>query len=365
MSGQFDSSIGRWAGVGPYYAMFPVQFAYEIIRKYSNPGDHVLDPFAGRASSVYAAATQGRFGVGIEINPVGWLYGRVKLSPANKADVLDSLLRVTEWAYSREVQTDTARLPTFFHWCYSTEVLQFLVAARKNIDWKHRRADSTLMAFILIYLHGKLGQSLSNQMRQSKAMSPDYSVRWWKARKMKPPVIEPLSFLAERIEWRYAKGNHSFSGNTVMLGDSTKILPKLAKHGGPPKRFGLLFTSPPYSDVTNYYYDQWLRLWMLGGPSLPERQEGEHRAKFVSKPGYERLLSDVFAHSAELMTKNATVYVRTDAREFTLHATISSLKKAFPGRNYRLIRRPYKRATQTALFGDTQEKPGEVDILVN
>ena len=40
----------RWARFGPYYAMFPVDFAFEVVEKYSKEGVHkgmrgiILDP---------------------------------------------------------------------------------------------------------------------------------------------------------------------------------------------------------------------------------------------------------------------------------------------------------------------------------
>ena len=52
----FGTAVDRWASVGPYYAMFPLDFAYEIVKRYTQPGDRVLDPFVGRGSSIYAAA---------------------------------------------------------------------------------------------------------------------------------------------------------------------------------------------------------------------------------------------------------------------------------------------------------------------
>src|SRR5438045_7184443 len=83
----FRTAIGRWAALGPYYAMFPIPFAFNVIQSYSEPGDAVLDPFAGRASSIYAAAVLNREAYGVELNPVGWLYGRVKLRPASRESV--------------------------------------------------------------------------------------------------------------------------------------------------------------------------------------------------------------------------------------------------------------------------------------
>ena len=53
----YSTAVGRWMGLGPYYAMFPMKFAFDVVNEFSRPGAAVLDPFAGRASSVYAAAT--------------------------------------------------------------------------------------------------------------------------------------------------------------------------------------------------------------------------------------------------------------------------------------------------------------------
>ena len=42
---KYESAYRRWAGVGPYYAMFPIAFAERVIRQYTGMGDVVLDPF--------------------------------------------------------------------------------------------------------------------------------------------------------------------------------------------------------------------------------------------------------------------------------------------------------------------------------
>jgi hypothetical protein len=91
------------------------------------------------------------------------------------------------------------KLPEFFHVCYCRNVLKYLIAAREQLQWETSRVDATLMAIILVNLHGKRGSCLSNQMRQGKAMEPDYSIRWWKARRMKPPELDPVEFLKARV----------------------------------------------------------------------------------------------------------------------------------------------------------------------
>src|SRR5579885_1636321 len=87
----FENPENRWAGLGPYYAMFPFSFAKKVVEKYSEKRSLVLDPFAGRGSSVFASSVLGRKALGVEINPVGWLYGKTKLFPASENMVLKRL----------------------------------------------------------------------------------------------------------------------------------------------------------------------------------------------------------------------------------------------------------------------------------
>ena len=357
----FGTAVDRWASVGPYYAMFPLDFAYEVIERYTRPGDRVLDPFVGRGSSIYAAAATGRTGCGIEINPVGWVYTTVKLRPTTQGRVVQRLYEIGREAVS--VNVGRAKLPEFFEWAYSTDVLRFLLAARETLRWKESKVDRTLMAFILVYLHGRRSSSLSNQMRDSKAMAPDYAVRWWTEREMGPPDVEPVAFLEQRIEWRYKKGRPHLSGE-VLLGDSVSLIDSGYYRRAFAEPFDLLFTSPPYYGVTNYHYDQWLRLWMLGQYPSPRRRGGRWQRKFESQTDYRDLLASVFGGAARRMSEGAVVVVRTDARSFTLTATIDALRAAFPNKQLHEERQPFKGQTQTALYGDPSEKPGEVDLVM-
>lgn len=340
--------------------MFPVSFSVEVIKQFTSPGARVLDPFAGRASSIFAAAALGRSGIGIELNPVGWLYGRVKLRPAFKEHVLKRIDEIARESYDHPLPS-LGELDEFFHLCYSNGVLKFLLTARARLNWRTNAIDATFMAIILVYLHGKRDFSLSNQMRQGKAMSPDYAVKWWKEKGVPPPEIDLVPFLRTRVDWRYAKGRHYSPGSEVILGDSTRILKRIADRAG----FDLLFTSPPYYNITNYHYDQWLRLWMLENGAPQRGIDRRWQGRFASRKDFQILLESVFEKSACLMNKSATVYVRTDAREFTLETTKNALLKAFPKKKLKVHNRPFAKATQTALFGDREEKPGEVDLILN
>jgi len=357
----------RWARFGPYYAMFPVDFAFDVVEKYSKEGDYIIDPFAGRCSSIFAGGVRGRISLGIEINPVGWLYGTVKLQPADKEDVVDRLLEI----YSRrsDYVEQIEQMPEFYRICYCDEVLKFLLCARENLNWKNNNVDATLMSILLIYLHAKLGEGLSNQMRMTKSMGMNYSVQWWKSKGMEtPPEINPCEFIYKKIEWRYAKGKPQINTDSrVIFGDSSQELIGIANRAiENDVKFSLLFTSPPYCSITDYHADQWLRLWLLGGADNPLSLKDKHKGRFVNKQEYYDLLDNVFRLCAKMMEERSTIYVRTDKREFTLTSTREILKKHFPQHKETIIDKPLSESTktQTKLYGDKSMKPGEVDIIM-
>lgn len=367
-SGDFSTATRRWAGFGPYYAMFPTAFSDKVIRRYSSKGDTILDPFAGRGTALYSAATAGRHALGVELNPVGWVYSRTKLSPADQEEVDERIVQLQTAAPKFD---DQAReLPTFFKHCFTPEVRRFLLSARYSLNWRHDDVDRTLMALLLVHLHGKATDSFSNQMRQTKAMSPKYAVKWWKERNLKPPDVDPVEFLRKKIRWRYAKGRPTTTGSKVYLGDSVSVLSKLDGALGAHSlgRASLLLTSPPYFGVTNYHYDQWLRLWLLGGPPTDRRTTGQqsrkHRGRFGNLKVYAQLLAGVFERASRLMKADAIVYVRTDRREPTLAITKRALRSAFPKHELKRANRPANGDTQTRLFGNADPRFGEVDLVL-
>jgi len=363
----YKDAASRWAGVGPYYAMFPVAFADEVIDTYTRPGDVVLDPFAGRGTAIFSAVTQNRSAIGIEINPVGYVYAKTKLSPASHHDVELRLDDLGERA--AQFKKEAAFLPRFFHRCFSARVRRFLLSARANLNWRRSKVDRTVMALLLVYLHGKMGAALSNQMRQTKSMSPKYAVRWWDEHDLDPPDIEPVAFMKARLVWRYAKGAPEVQCGRMYLGNSIEKLGRLYRQAdkGLLAKANLLFTSPPYHAITNYHYDQWLRLWLLGGPPNALRTGNGRGGKFGSRKGYHLLLTRVFTRAAQLLEEDATVYVRTDSREFTYCTTLTVLREVFPKKYLTEVPRPMLKPSQTRLFGGANtpaEKNGEVDLIL-
>jgi hypothetical protein len=114
----------------------------------------------------------------------------------------------------------------------------------------------------------------------------------------------------------------------------------------------------------------------LPQPTLPQpiRDAGEtlrglieanaYVGEVENKKHYVDMLCHVFAQSKSLLKRNAVVFVRTDARQFTREATIEALESAFPRKKLRSERFSLPDFSQTALFDSELESKGEIDFVV-
>lgn len=351
----YSSASGRWARLGPYYAMFPVEYVTKTIERYAKQGQAVIDPFCGRGTVPFVAMTMGLPAVAADINPVAWIYAKTKTDPYPTLGAVKS--RIAEIC---ESATDDDGRPEgeFQEMAFCSNVLRFINAARRKLDWRHQRLDRTVAALLIQHLHGKRGEGLSNQLRHSRAMAPDYCVRWWRSKGLEqPPEIDPETFLERRAQWRYAKGVPKPMGAKrpkVAWGDAAKVLPQNDR------KAGLVLTSPPYRGVTNYRSDSWLRLWALGIAEC--RPDWNTDQKFENAERYEKTLMGCLKATREQTSPDAVWCVRTDARRRTRDIVVNVLTELLPDHELRESPAPYKKATQTALYGDKSKKPGEVDL---
>ena len=352
----YNTAAGRWARLGPYYAMFPIPFAERVIMLYTRMGDTIIDPFCGRGTTPFIAMVYGRKAIGCDVNPVAWLYSKTKTDPyPEPEEVRNRIYQIREATTLDDVKPANE----FQELAFCRSVLGFINAARRELKWRHCQLDRTVATMLIQHLHDKKGRGLSNQLRHSRALSPGYCIRWWRENGHHvPPQVEPQEFLTKRIAWRYAKGtprpDHA-EAPAIALGKAESNLP----HADSPAK--LVLTSPPYSNVTNYRADNWLRLWALGaGPALPDWNREQ---KFTDPKTYSQMLRESLASTRARTYANATWYIRSDARLRTKQAITEIMVELLPDHRAYERPEPYNKLTQTALYGDSAPKPGEIDLL--
>ena len=149
------------------------------------------------------------------------------------------------------------------------------------------------------------------------------AVRWWTKRGLlHPPQTDPVAFLADRIRWRYAFGIPDLAHSCTSLGDARKELEEMSS-----QNVRLLITSPPYHGVTDYWNDQWIRLWLLGGDM---RKNWKQTQKHSNLAAYRGLISDVFARTRRHVREDGVVIVRCGDKPTTADTCRKAIRSAWP-----------------------------------
>lgn len=280
----------------PYYTMFPLDFPLRVLRGRARTGDCVVDPFCGRGTTNYAARLLGLSSFGVDSSPVAVALTTAKLADARVCDVV----RVAQGILDSMPSQVWVPQSEFWERAYERSVLKQICWLRKEL-LRDCSSDSRLLlrAILLGALHGPRTKSapshLSNQCPRTFAPKPDYAVRFWRQRRMKPPAVDVVEVIRARAR-RYLTNRPKRTPAEVVLGDS-RMSGVFGK-----RRFSWAITSPPYYGMRTYISDQWLRNWFLGGPSRvvyrPPAQELDHGSADAFVADLRKVWKGIAAHAA-------------------------------------------------------------------
>lgn len=267
----------------------------------------------------------GRRAIGCDTNPVAYCVSRAKTNAPSQGRLL-SRINELEIGYRRSfVESEAAELPTFFRCAYHPETLHQLVYLRRSLQHRTSIVDGMLAALVLGSLHGETDRSdrfLSNQMPHTISTKPEYSIRFWKEGRHKAPRRDAFALIKRQIEYRYKC--EPPSGRALIFHMDMRDLPRHTNRFDGMVR--CVVTSPPYFDVTNYAEDQWLRLWFLGGPSQPRRQEFSRDDRHGNIEHYWIMLADMWRALSLVLDKNADVVVRLGATRLSPMRLVAGLE---------------------------------------
>lgn len=303
----------RFHSICPYFAMFPEAFAEGWIQRLTRVGDVVLDPFSGRGTTALSAILMGRKAIATDVNPVAYCLTLAKTN-APPRDLVVARLSELESGFDRRSWWRSARSASpFFQHAFHTKTLEQLLYLRARLTWKERTDDTMIAAVLLGALHGevnKVGSYLSNQMPRTISTKPDYSVRFWKERKMDAPERDVFRVLENRIEFRYQTGCPV--GECLTFNEDVRKLPRYRRQFPGPVR--TVITSPPYLDVTSFEEDQWLRIWFLGGAPHPTTKCFSMDDRHGSANSYWRFMADMWRSLGQMLQSGSNVIVRIGCR---------------------------------------------------
>lgn len=234
----------------------------------SKPGDIVLDPFAGRGTTLLEARAADRMPLASDLNPIA-----VALNEAKNANVapLTVTVRINELesAYDAilhlphaHVQSDNIQL--IFH----ERTLAQLCYLRRRLGRSDCSTDKFLIGAILGILHGserKDGSSgyASISMPNTFSMSPDYVRRYVETNRLQRVERNVFELLRLKVARMFEAAPALGPPGVVAQADAKSISdhPAFELYRG---KVQLVLTSPPYLDVVNYAKQNWIRCWFLG-----------------------------------------------------------------------------------------------------
>ena len=314
----------RFHALCPYFAMFPETFVETWVERLTRPGDYILDPFCGRGTTPFQALLMGRRAVACDINPVAYCVTRAKTNAPSSVTVRCRLMSLERGFKPSAWEDDRKELPPFFQWAYSPSTLRQVVYLRSRLRWRESDVDCFIAALILGSLHGERTVSpsyLSNQMPRTISTKPAYSIKFWKERRLRPPVRDVFDVLQRRLDYRYE--SEPPNGRAVVLEMDMRELPR-ARHMLP-RRIVCVITSPPYRDVTSCEEDQWLRLWFLGEPPHPTYRKISKDDRHENPAAYWRMVADMWRTLGLILAPKADVVVRLGGKGFPPEHLVEAL----------------------------------------
>jgi len=235
-----------------YMAMFPPSIPNHFIKKYSEHGDVVLDPFSGRGTTPLEACLLGRVGVGNDRNPLAFVLTKSKTDTPAKDKIISKIKKLETEFYSGNRSSPHAE--SKIKMLYNTKTLQQLLFLREKLNWKKSNVDAFITAMVLGIMHGRSAGYLSIPMPNTFSMSPNYVKKYKKNHKLRRKYRDVFALLLRKLERCYQKPvvqGYAFMGDVRSLGDI------------PDESVKLIVTSPPYTRVIRYGAFNWIRLWFL------------------------------------------------------------------------------------------------------
>lgn len=247
-------------GIHDFPAKFIPQIPRYFIRKYTKPGDTILDPFCGCGSTLVEAKIHGVKGLGYEISKLGNLMTYVKTTPINTG-----LLKRVYYYLIRRIQNkkridiSLINFPNITHWFDDYVICDLLKIKTEiqKINLQNKKLKKDVQSFFKV--------CLSSIIRASSRADPDIPqpliTKKMRAILKKGRKVDVLSLFKNSVEKRIAALEEF---NKVTKNSKIRILENDSRLMNLNEEIDLIVTSPPYINAQEYFRIQKLELFWLG-----------------------------------------------------------------------------------------------------
>jgi hypothetical protein len=292
----------------PYHGKFIPQLVEVLLDRYLEPGDHVLDPFAGSGTTLVQALESGLDATGVDIASFNCLLMRVKTAPYDIAELGEELQDVA--ARIESLPRRGGRVSGYLRDWYAAGAAGELLAFRGLIpEYRHRDELRVILS------RAARSARLTAHFDLEAPKAPQRGTYWChKHRRECRPVDSAAGFLRRytldtlaRIE-RFAQLRDSERVATVLHGDAREL--------SLPGRFDGVLTSPPYPGLIDYHEQHRYAYELLQLDDRREREIGAAASgtSLAALDAYRAGIAAVLARAAAALRPEAPVLVVVNDR---------------------------------------------------
>lgn len=260
------TDIKKINSISSYLAMFPIEVPIDLITKYSNENDLVMDNFSGRGTTAICSRFLKRNFIGNDLNPYSFVLTKIKISKINKENLLE-MLNVIEQEYrSWNKIIDWNQFEEMLIYYSKTNLHQILfLRDRLGLNWKtNNEYENAILAFALGLMHGpqrKNGDSIYFSLSMSNfiSMSPNYVKQYSEKNNLKKHENNIFEKIKNRINQKFSSILEEDYGDNFYYHNSLEDLSFVKDNS-----VNLVITSPPYLSLVDYTRSNWIKLWLLG-----------------------------------------------------------------------------------------------------
>lgn len=241
--------------LSPYIGKIKSSMGAALVRRYSEPGDLVYDPFSGSGTVALEAWIAGRRVIANDLSPYALTLTRGKLFPCRTIEKaqreLNALSKVAEGAANGvDLRMVPKQVRDFFH----TETLRETIAWATLLKNHHRY-------FLLSCLLGILHHQRPGFLSFPSSHTIPY-LRTKKFPRYRFPQLYSYRSVRDRLEAKVRRALRRLPALDFAI--DRQCFSRDAATFRPSDRVNTIITSPPYMRQLDYGRDNRLRLWFLG-----------------------------------------------------------------------------------------------------
>ena len=280
-----------------YRGCFKAELPAWFIERYSNVGDIVYDPFAGRGTTALQASLSGRRFISNDLNPLSRIIIEPRISPPPITAIKKRLEEIDLTSCVIAPEEGEPDLAAF----YNSQTLLELRSLRSYLQLRRSRgSEDSIDSWIRMVATNRLsGHSRGffsvYTLPPNQATSPErqrkinekYNNDFSEYRSVKEIIIRKSRSLLKDVPDGFIG-----TGGLFLTSDAADT------YAIPSRSVNLVVTSPPFLNVLQYDKDNWLRLWFnhLDGESISSRIALSGKLE-----GWEALMRKVFIEFTRIM----------------------------------------------------------------